>query len=586
MDNQTADYLEFVKIQNALASNGYEIDSRLAKGVISQVYKAKFKDDGNTYALKVTPFDENNSGKKKYQERELQLLTKMKLAETPCPNVIKYFKSWIVQVSDGKRLCIQMELCSLNLAAFISQNKSGPAIIKAKGPPRFYHQVFEQILNGLVFIHSIDWVHRDIHPGNILIANPNPKHISDIHVKIADFGLARHVGIDLIGIDASPTHWTVCERYEKLTPLSSTNAFTAPEIQSATYDFTADVYSAAVVLYFISRYPLVQDPSDLKKEVEEIKEGKLDVKTHIHHKDDEKLYKVLNSILKNNANGRPSAGAVKEFMFPKGDTPTNVEFFARRDDEDLTPCSLNKLTVSALKEAVENVQEMFQSDKKAKEIVSEKKSPSEHSAETTVSEEKEWKFFIQKDGELAWNRWSVKGNTITMPKLEEAIELFSHIKPECQQLRQKMTLPDGTPGTTDIHIKFDEDVREMFQSAEDTGKKIYIIVSEKVTGGKHETGDSKEKTFLVAKYGQPSKRCSLKGDNLTLSSLKAAIECRIDVKLDSKNLVQATTLMDGTQTEITIESDEDVQKMFQGADEKGKEVCIVLKNKTPQGMHT
>ena len=348
MDKQTADYLEFVKIQNALGSDGYEIHNRLGKGVFGQVYEAKFKNNGNTYAIKVMPYDDNNSDMVKYQKRELQLLTRMKLAETP--NVIKYFKSWFVQVSDRKRLCIQMELCSLNLAAFISQNKiSGPAIIQLEGPPRFYQQVFEQILNGLVFIHSIDWVHRDIHPYNILIANANPKHISDIRVKIADFGLARYVGIDF---DVSPTQWTVCERYEKLTPLSSTTAFTAPEIQSYTYDFTVDVYSAAVVLYFISRYPLVQDPSALKKEVEEIKVGKLDVNTHIHHKDDEKLYIVLNNILKNNANGRPSAGAVKEFMFPKDDAPTTV--FARRDnEEDLTPCSLNKLTVSALREAVE-----------------------------------------------------------------------------------------------------------------------------------------------------------------------------------------------------------------------------------------
>ena len=348
MDNQTAEYLEFVKIENALNSNGYEIESKLGEGTFGQVYEAKFKDDGNTYAIKVMPYDEKNSDKKKYQDRELKLLIRMTLAETP--NVIKYFKSWFVQVSDGIRLCIQMEMCSLNLGAFISQNKiSGPAIIRLEGPPRFYQQVFEQILNGLVFIHSIDWVHRDIHPGNILIANANPKHISDIRVKIADFGLARYVGVDF---DVS-TQWTVCGRYEKLTPLSSTTAFTAPEIQSDTYDFRVDVYSAAVVLYFISRYPLVQNPSALKKEVEEIKEGKLDVNTHIHHKDDEKLCIVLNSILKNNANDRPSAGNVKEFMFSKGDAPTTVEFFARDDEENLTSCSLNKLTVSALREAVE-----------------------------------------------------------------------------------------------------------------------------------------------------------------------------------------------------------------------------------------
>ena len=345
-----AEYLEDVEIKHALGSNGYEIERKLGKGAIGQVYEAKFKDDGNTYAIKVMPFDENNSDKKKYQEQELKLLIRMTLAETP--NVIKYFKSWFVQVSDGIRLCIQMELCSLNLTAFISQNKiSGPAIIRLEGPPRFYQQVFEQILNGLVFIHSIDWVHRDIHPGNILIANPNPKHISDIHVKIADFGLARHVGIDF---DVSSTQWTLHERYQKLTPLvvpPEMSALTAPEIKSDTYDFKVDIYSAGAVLYFISRYP-VQEFVALSPELKAIQEGKLDLK-YIHHRDDEKLIQLLQLLLAKNPYVRPSAEAAKQYMFPTGDA-SMIEFFAREENEtELTPCSLNKLTLFALREAVE-----------------------------------------------------------------------------------------------------------------------------------------------------------------------------------------------------------------------------------------
>ncbi len=198
MDDDRAQYVEFIKIQGAL-SYQYEITSRLGKGVIGQVYNAKCKDDHKTYAIKVIPYGDKDM--KTYQKRELELLTRLDLSK--CSNVIKYFKSWIVQVGGEQRLCIQMELCWLDLGTFVHRNKiAGPDIIQAQGPPRFYQQVFQQILNGLAFIHSMGWVHRDIHPGNILIANSNPKRISDIQVKIADFGLARYIGIDF---DKLPT---------------------------------------------------------------------------------------------------------------------------------------------------------------------------------------------------------------------------------------------------------------------------------------------------------------------------------------------------------------------------------------------
>ena len=354
MAKKSADSMEFKKIKKALAKIGYKLDNRLGERVCGNVYKAKCKDDGNEYAIKVMPYDYSNRMMKKYQKRELELLTRMELTKNS--NVIKYFKSWIMPVSDGERLCIQMELCSLNLEAFISHNKiCGPAIIQAEGPPKFYEQVFEQILNGLVFIHSIDWVHRDIHPGNILIANPNPQRISDIHVKIADFGLARHVGIDF---DLTyPTQWELRERYQKLTPLlpHQTMPFAAPEIKSETYDFKADVYSLGVVLYSITRYPVLHDSSVLKNEVEQITEGKLDVKKYVHHKD-EKLIELIQQLLKRNPDDRPTAYDAKEYMFPTAQAPM-IEFFARKDNETrLVPCqsNFNDFALSPLKRAVES----------------------------------------------------------------------------------------------------------------------------------------------------------------------------------------------------------------------------------------
>jgi hypothetical protein len=55
-----------------------------------------------------------------------------------------------MQDGDVQQLYIQMELCSVNLGIFI-YDMGGAEMIKSEGLPRFYQQVFPQILNGLKF---------------------------------------------------------------------------------------------------------------------------------------------------------------------------------------------------------------------------------------------------------------------------------------------------------------------------------------------------------------------------------------------------------------------------------------------------
>ena len=50
-----------------------------------------------------------------------------------------------------------------------------------------------QILNGLVYLHSKDVVHRDIKGANILVSN-------DGTVKLADFGCAKKIQVKISSI--------------------------------------------------------------------------------------------------------------------------------------------------------------------------------------------------------------------------------------------------------------------------------------------------------------------------------------------------------------------------------------------------
>lgn len=588
-------------LKDDLQRRNYQYEMQLGQGSYSPVIQAKYLpgDEGkNKYAIKILPVVYGETAK--YRARELEFLQKKECSHE---NIVKYCTSWIMNIDKSQYLCIHMELCRVNLWVFVYNNTiktlENAEIIKAQSSPRFYQHVFLQILRGLSFIHDkIGWVHRDIHPGNILIANPNPEQITDITVKIADFGLAREIRPIL---NAESLTLTDGVKLEMLSPDVGNKLFRAPELKTECYDYKVDLYSAGIVLYFLSRY--LKEKQQWSGEITAFKKGerRSDV---LWHQDDKHLVHLIQLLMKKQEN-RPTAKEaleIAEKLSESSQEPVESQVLVEPDeyaestvDGDSGRCqiestegdtfNLSSLDAAMMKDGTErvtnitsdeDVQEMFPSAEKAPETLSGERSATECS--TTVPEEKEWKFFIRKQGESTWNRWSVKGSTVTMSKLQEAIELFSKIRPESQQLGQKITLPDGTPGTTDFQLHFEQDAQDMFQSAEDSGKKIYITVSQKPTADVPE-----EKKFLVTKDGETAwDRCSLKSDNLTMSGLAEAIKhcLNINDKVESKKLVQVTT-----EGEININADDNVPEMFKTAEEKGEKVRIVLKGGN-SGLYT
>ncbi|XP_028405807.1 eukaryotic translation initiation factor 2-alpha kinase 1-like [Dendronephthya gigantea] len=246
-----------------------------------------------------------------------------------------------------------MELCLTSLWDFVFENEmGGPKIIQQDGPPRFYQQVFQQVLSGLSFIHAMGWVHRDIHPKNILIVNPSPKEVGDIRIKIADFGLAREIKTD----DEQIQELTVINKLEKVSPLTVSGYFHAPELKTDSYDFKIDVYSAGLVLYFISRYH--KDRQSVLMEIQDLRKGNLQVDENLYHKDDKILSALIKNLTQKDPVARHSACKAEDFMFPKARISTNsceFEFLARKqEEEDLSLCTMNELTLSEMAEAIEH----------------------------------------------------------------------------------------------------------------------------------------------------------------------------------------------------------------------------------------
>ncbi|KFU93878.1 Eukaryotic translation initiation factor 2-alpha kinase 1, partial [Chaetura pelagica] len=144
-------------------------------------------------------------------------------------------------------LHIQMQLCEISLWDWIvDRNRRCNERTEEMSSP--YHlvdvswtvKIFQELLEGVCYIHSMGVMHRDIKPRNIFL------HGLDHHVKIGDFGLACK---DLLWDDADQWFKTERTKSQRHTTGVGTCLYASPEqLQGSHYDFKSDMYSLGVIL--------------------------------------------------------------------------------------------------------------------------------------------------------------------------------------------------------------------------------------------------------------------------------------------------------------------------------------------------
>ncbi|NWX57699.1 E2AK1 kinase, partial [Promerops cafer] len=144
-------------------------------------------------------------------------------------------------------LHIQMQLCEISLWDWIAdRNKRCNKRSEDISSPyhlvdvRWTMKIFQEVVEGVCYIHSMGVMHRDIKPRNIFL------HGSGHQVKIGDFGLACK---DLLWDGAD--QWFQTERINGLMHTSGvgTCLYASPEqLQGSHYDFKSDMYSMGVIL--------------------------------------------------------------------------------------------------------------------------------------------------------------------------------------------------------------------------------------------------------------------------------------------------------------------------------------------------
>jgi hypothetical protein len=228
-------------LENNYSNNFIELEN-IGNGSYGSVYKVYHKYEKNLYAIKKVHIT-NELIKDNFDIfREIQLFSKLNHK-----NIVRYYSSWLND--NNSTLYIQMELCESTFRDYLNNIKQDEGIEK-----RIFY--FNQIVEGIKYLHDNDIIHRDIKPSNILFI--------DNTVKICDFGLARHVN-NLTNIINGSSE-------------VGTSFYRAPEIDTHIYNNKIDVYSLGIILIeLLLKYCKTQAERmmHIKEILENIKENKI-----------------------------------------------------------------------------------------------------------------------------------------------------------------------------------------------------------------------------------------------------------------------------------------------------------------------
>ena len=155
----------------------YALTEQLGRGAMGVVYRATEFQTGRTVALKILhrKFLPGSVERVRFQ-REAQAL-----AAVNHPNVVRVFDMGFDAV--GHPFVVMELLPGQTLAQLIER---GPV------EPRIAVGITLGLLSALAAVHEAGFVHRDIKPGNIMVARVG----GEVMVKLVDFGLSRRYGDD------------------------------------------------------------------------------------------------------------------------------------------------------------------------------------------------------------------------------------------------------------------------------------------------------------------------------------------------------------------------------------------------------
>ncbi|KAI1369300.1 SMAD/FHA protein kinase [Xylaria arbuscula] len=194
----------------------YTLLERLGKGHFAEVFLCVEKSTGQRFAVKIFTLRPGMEERSKMDGLQQEIAVLMGVSH---PNVLCLKDTF----NEKNAVYLVLELAP-------EGELFNHIVMKQKLSEDETRKLFVQLFQGIKYLHDRNIVHRDIKPENILLVD------KDVHVKLADFGLAKIIGEESF-----------------TTTLCGTPSYVAPEIlaegRHRKYTKAVDVWSLGVVLY-------------------------------------------------------------------------------------------------------------------------------------------------------------------------------------------------------------------------------------------------------------------------------------------------------------------------------------------------
>ncbi|GFU30960.1 hypothetical protein NPIL_601761 [Nephila pilipes] len=205
------------------------------------------------------------------------------------PHVIRYF----CMEQDKQFHYIALELCAATVCDYVENETFDRLNLDPIS-------LLKQAASGIAHLHSLDIVHRDIKPHNVLISTPNSN--GEVKALISDFGMCKKL------VDGRIS-------FSKRSGTTGTEGWIAPEMLLGEKRTTrsVDTFSLGLVFYYVlseGKHPF-GDPVRRQGNIlnEEYSLNDLDEKKY------PEAFYLIEHMIKNNAAERPSIAAILKHPF-------------------------------------------------------------------------------------------------------------------------------------------------------------------------------------------------------------------------------------------------------------------------------